>query len=41
MDDDLVANSQRVMLAQRLAPKLDTLQTPVIVSKTEVDVPSR
>jgi hypothetical protein len=41
MNDDLIADAKCVMLAQRLAPKLDTLQTPVIVSQTEVDVPGR
>jgi len=41
MNDDLVAESHGVMLAERLTPKQDALQTPILISQTEVDVPGR
>ena len=40
MNDDLVAESQRVMLAERLPAKQDALQAPVVVTQAEVDVPA-
>jgi hypothetical protein len=39
MNDDLVADSQCVMLAERLTSKQDTLQAPIVISQAEVDVP--
>ena len=39
MNDDLVADSERVMVAERLTPKEDALQAPILIAQTEVDVP--
>ena len=41
MNDDLVAESQRVVLAERLPAKKDALQAPVVITQAEVNVPSR
>src|SRR5688500_10301648 len=36
MNDDLVAESQRVVLAERLPAKKDTLEAPIVITQAEV-----
>jgi hypothetical protein len=41
MDHNLVAESQWMVLAERLAAKQDAFQAPVVVAQTKIDVSGR